>query len=62
MANLAMLTVFQSHKTQDVPAAEFLTQSDERILHSKSLFLFNVDKKAMIEAHFTIKLLTGLSK
>ena len=62
MANLAMLTVFQSQKTQDVPAAEFVTQSDERILHSKSLFLFNVDKKAMIVAHFTIKLLTGLSK
>ena len=57
-----MLTVFKSQKTQDVPAAEFVTQSDEIILHSKSLFLFNVDKKAMIEAHFTIKLLTGLSK
>ena len=37
------------------------TESDEIILHSKSLFLFNVDKKAMTEAHFTIKLLTGLS-
>ena len=62
MANLAMLTVFKSQKKQDVPAAEFVTQSDEIILHSKSLFLFNVDKKAMTEAHFTIKLLTGLSK
>ena len=48
MGNLAMLAVFQSQKTQDVPSAEFVTQSDERILHSKSLFLFNVDKKAMI--------------
>ena len=62
MANLAMLTVFKSQKTQDVPAAEFVTQSDERILHSKSLFLFNVDKKAMTEAHFKRKFLTGLSK
>ena len=62
MANLAMLTVFKSQKTQDVPAAEFVTQFDEIILHSKDLFLFNVDKKAMTEAHFTIKLLTGLSK
>ena len=62
MDNLAMLTVFQSQETQDVPAAEFVTQSDERILHSKSLFLFDVDKKAMIEAHLTKKLLTRLSK
>ena len=62
MSNLAMLTVFQSQETQDVPAAEFVTQSDERILHSKSLFLYNVNKKAMIEAQFTLKLLTRLSK
>ena len=57
--NLAILTVFKSKKTQYVLVAEFVTQSDEIILHSKSLFLFKVDKKVLIEAHFTIKLLTG---